>query len=76
VPLAHDVVLQSASAMAALKVMSMEAKLRPLIVALAPPLVGALPLPTRLNDTTGADTRWLDTDTFKRTLYAAKYRQM
>ena len=59
VPLAHDVVLQSASAMAAVGVMSVEAKLRPLSVAVAPPLVGALPLPARLNDTTGAVTRWI-----------------
>ena len=61
VPLAHDVVLQSTSAIAAVVVGSRDAKLRPLIVALAPPLVGVLPLPARLNDTTGAIARWLDT---------------
>jgi len=43
VPLAHDVVLQSASAILAVAVASSDAKLRPLIVADAPPLVGALP---------------------------------
>ena len=33
-----------------------EAKLKPLMVALAPPVPGALPLPTRMNDTVGATT--------------------
>ena len=54
VPLVHDVVLQSASAMAAVGVMSVGAKLRPLIVALAPPLVGALLLLTTFQETAGA----------------------
>ena len=44
VSLDHAVVVQSTSAIAAVGVRSMEAKLRPLIVAVAPPLVGALPL--------------------------------
>ena len=56
VPLAHDDVPQSAPAMAAVGVMSKEAKLKPLMVALAPPVPGALPLPTRMNDTVGATT--------------------
>ena len=43
VPVDHDVVLQSASATAAVGVRSTDAKLRPLIVAVAPPLVGELP---------------------------------
>ena len=54
VPLAHDVVLQSASAIAAVVVGSRDAKLRPLIVALAPPVVGALLLLTRFQETPGA----------------------
>ena len=54
VPLAHDVVLQSASAILAVAVASSDAKLRPLIVADAPPLVGALPWPTTIHDTDGA----------------------
>ena len=54
VSLDHAVVVQSASAIAAVGVRSMEAKLRPLIVAVAPPLVGALPLLRRLCVTTGA----------------------
>ena len=54
VPLAHDVVLQSASAILAVAVASSDAKLRPLIVADAPPLVGALPWPTTFHDTDGA----------------------
>ena len=54
VPLAHDDVPQSAPAIAAVGVMSKEAKLKPLMVALAPPVPGALPLPARMNDTVGA----------------------
>ena len=54
VPLAHDVVLQSDSASIAVGVMSAVAKLRPLIVADAPPVPGALLLPTRFTDTAGA----------------------
>ena len=54
VPLAHDVVLQSDSASMAVGVMSAVAKLRPLIVADAPPVPGALPLSTWFTDTTGA----------------------
>ena len=54
VPLAHDVVLQSASTMAAVGVMSVGAKLRPLSVAVAPPLVGALLLLTTFQETAGA----------------------
>ena len=54
VPLAHDVVLQSTSAIAAVVVGSRDAKLRPLIVALAPPVVGALLLLTRFQETPGA----------------------
>ena len=53
-PLAHDAVPQSASATIAVAVASTAEKLNPLIVAVAPPLVGALPLPTRTNDTAGA----------------------
>ena len=53
VSLDHAVVAQYVSAMAAVGVGSMEAKLRPLIVAVAPPLVGALP-PTRVCEATGA----------------------
>ena len=55
--LAHELVLQSAAAIAAVGVASRDAKLRPLMVAEAPPLVGALPLPTRTNDTAGAVER-------------------
>ena len=55
VSLDHAVVVQSASAMAAVGVGSMEAKLRPVSVAEAPPLVGALALvPTRSYETAGA----------------------
>jgi len=54
VPLAHEVVLQSASAIAAVGVESTAAKLSPLIVANAPPLPGALPLPTWFHETVGA----------------------
>ena len=56
-PLAHDVVPQSASATIAVAVASTAEKLNPLIVAVAPPLVGALPLPTRTDDTAGAVER-------------------
>ena len=55
VPLAHDVVLQSAAAIDAVGVASTVAKLRPLRVAIAPPLVGALLLPTRVQDRAGAE---------------------
>ena len=55
VPVDHDVVVQSASAMAAVGVRSTDAKLRPLIVAVAPPLVGKLPLSTEL--TAGAENQ-------------------
>ena len=54
VALDHAVVVQSASATEVVGVGSMEAKLRPLIVAVAPPLVGALPLLTRVCDRVGA----------------------
>jgi len=57
VPLAHDVVPQSAFAINAVAVASTAEKLNPLIVAVAPPLVGALPLTTRTNDTAGAVKR-------------------
>ena len=50
----HAVVVQFASATEAVGVGSMEAKLRPLMVAVAPPVVGALPLPTRVCDRVGA----------------------
>ena len=53
VSLDHAVVEQSASAMAADGVRSMKAKLSPLIVAVAPLLVGALP-PTRVCEATEA----------------------
>ena len=54
VALDHAVVVQSVSATEAVGVGLMEAKLRPLIVAVASPLVGALPLPTRVCDRVGA----------------------
>ena len=44
VSLDHAVVVQSAPAMAAVGVGSMKAKLMPVIVAVAPPLVGTLAL--------------------------------
>ena len=75
-PLTHEVVLQSAMA-AAVGVMSMEAKLRPLSVAVAP-LVGALPLLKSANDTTGADTTWWNKRFHGPMVlrYTAEYRQM
>ena len=57
VPLVHDVVPQSAPATNAVEVASTAEKLNPLIVAAAPQQVGALPLPTRTDDTAGAAER-------------------
>ena len=54
VPLAHEVVPQSASAIDTVGVPSTVAKLSPLIVADAPPLFGQLPWPTIVQETTGA----------------------
>ena len=55
VALDHAVVVQSTSAIADVGVGSMDAKLRPLIETIAPPLVGALSLVlTRSYETTGA----------------------
>ena len=55
--LAHELVLHSAAAIAAVGVASRDAKLRPLMVAEAPPLVGALPLLTKFQEMTGATMR-------------------
>ena len=54
VSLNHAVVVQSANPIAAVGEESMGAKLRPLIVAMAPPLVGAFSLLGRFCETTGA----------------------
>ena len=54
VPLAHDDVAQSMDATAAVGVRSMEAKARPLSVAVRPPEEGALLTPTPAQLSTGA----------------------
>ena len=55
VPLVHDDVAQSTDATVAVGVRSVDAKARPLSVAVRPPEEGALRVPTRIELTAGAE---------------------